>query len=158
MWLKSCPIIKSLGWWCAWLPLGLLTLANFTNPPTQRGIGLLCGFGGDKGDAAQVNTPGVNPESVTNSHPVYPCAILHTGRLGGLYSVYTESTQAWSDWKESFRKRLGCGLSGVEQGVQSRDAQLHIRSAVHGLGNELQHHGIISLSCSGGGSGDTDNT
>jgi hypothetical protein len=90
------------------IPLDLPTLANFTDPPTQGGIGLLRGFGGGKGDAAQVNTPGVNPEPVTDSRAVYPCTILHTGRLGGLYTVYAESTQARSDWKE---KRLGCARS-----------------------------------------------
>ncbi|KAH9957981.1 Dbl-like domain-containing protein [Lactifluus volemus] len=88
------------------IPLDLLTLANFTDPPTQRGIGLLRGFGGGK-DAAQVNTPGVNPEPVTDSRAVYPCTILHTGRLGGLYTVYAESTQARSDWKEKLQEAIG---------------------------------------------------
>ncbi|KAH9965640.1 hypothetical protein BGW80DRAFT_1344477 [Lactifluus volemus] len=78
---------------------------------TVHGIGLLLEFGGGNGDAAQVNTPGVNPEPVTDSRAVYPRTILHTGQLGGLYTVYAESTQARSDWKESFRKRLGCARS-----------------------------------------------
>jgi hypothetical protein len=92
------------------IPLDLLTLANFTDPPTQCGIGLLRGFGrggGGKGDAAQVNTPGVNPEPVTDSRAVYPCTILHTGRLGGLYTVYAESTQARSEWKEKLQEAIG---------------------------------------------------
>ncbi|KAH9959698.1 CNH domain-containing protein [Lactifluus volemus] len=89
------------------IPLDLLTLANFTDSPTQRGTGLLRGFGGGKGDAAQVNTPGVNSEPVTDSRAVYPCTILHTGRLGGLYTVYAESTQARSDWKEKLQEAIG---------------------------------------------------
>ncbi|KAH9957979.1 CNH domain-containing protein [Lactifluus volemus] len=88
------------------IPLDLLTLANFTDSPTQRGIGLLRGFGGGKGDAAQVNTPGVNSEPVTDSRAVYPCTILHTGRLGGLYTVYAESTQARSYWKEKLQEAI----------------------------------------------------
>jgi RHO1 GDP-GTP exchange protein 1/2 len=84
-----------------------LTLANFTDQPTQRGIGLLRGFGGGKGDASQVNTPGVNPEPVTDSRAVYPCTILHTGRLGGLYTVYADSAQARSEWKEKLQEAIG---------------------------------------------------
>ncbi|KAH9959705.1 hypothetical protein BGW80DRAFT_1366979, partial [Lactifluus volemus] len=53
----------------------------------HHGIGLLFEFGGGNGDAAQANTPGVNPEPVTDSRAVYPCTILHTGRLGGLYTL-----------------------------------------------------------------------
>ena len=89
------------------VPLDLLTLANFTDPPTQRGTGLLRGFGGggNKGDA-QANTPGVTPDA-TDSRVVYPCTILHTGRLGGLYTVYAESSQARTDWKDKLQEAIG---------------------------------------------------
>ena len=88
-----------------------MTLANFTDPATQRGTGILRGFGGGgsketKADA-QANTPGVTPETATDSRVVYPCTILHTGRLGGLYTVYAESTQARSDWKEKLQEAIG---------------------------------------------------
>jgi RHO1 GDP-GTP exchange protein 1/2 len=84
----------------------LLTLANFTDPPTQRGIGLLRGFGGSEGDAP-ANTPGVNPDSATDSRAVYPCTILHTGRLGGLHTVYAESAQTRTEWKEKLQEAIG---------------------------------------------------
>lgn len=89
------------------IPLDLLTLANFTDPPTQRGTGLLRGFGGNKGGDAQANTPGVTPDAATDSRVVYPCTVLHTGRLGGLYTVYAESSQARSEWKEKLEEAIG---------------------------------------------------
>ncbi len=93
------------------IPLDLLTLANFTDPPTQRGTGLLRGFGGgNKGDnrnEAQANLPGLSPDATTDSRVVYPCTILHTGRLGGLYTVYAESSQARSDWKDKLQEAIG---------------------------------------------------
>lgn len=89
------------------IPLDLLTLANFTDPPTQRGTGLLRGFGGsnNKNDA-QANTP-ISPETATDSRVVHPCTILHTGRLGGLYTVYAESSQARSEWKDKLQEAIG---------------------------------------------------
>jgi hypothetical protein len=90
------------------IPLDLLTLANFTDPPTQRGTGLLRGFGGgNKGDNSQANMPGMSPESATDSRVVHPCTILHTGRLGGLYTVYAESAQARSEWKDKLQEAIG---------------------------------------------------
>ncbi|KAH9000438.1 Dbl-like domain-containing protein [Lactarius akahatsu] len=90
------------------IPLDLLTLSNFIDPPTQRGTGLLRGFGGNKGGGdAQANTPGVTPDTATDSRVVYPCTILHTGRLGGLYTVYAESSQARSEWKEKLEEAIG---------------------------------------------------
>jgi RHO1 GDP-GTP exchange protein 1/2 len=90
------------------IPLDLLTLANFTDPPTQRGTGLLRGFGGgNKGDNPQAYMPGVSPETATDSRVVHPCTILHTGRLGGLYTVYAESSQARSEWKDKLQEAIG---------------------------------------------------
>ena len=84
-----------------------MTLANFTDPPTQRGTGLLRGFGGNKGGDSQTNTPGLTPEAATDSRVVFPCTILHTGRLGGLYTVYAESAQARTEWKEKLEEAVG---------------------------------------------------
>ena len=82
-----------------------MTLANFTDPATQRGIGLLRGFGAAKD--APATTPGVSADSATDSRAVYPCTILHTGRLGGLYTVYADSAQARSEWKEKLQEAIG---------------------------------------------------
>ncbi|KAH9008006.1 hypothetical protein EDB84DRAFT_1599293 [Lactarius hengduanensis] len=57
------------------IPLDLLTLSNFIDPPMQRGTGLLRGFGGNKGGGdTQANTPDVTPDTATDSHVVYPSA------------------------------------------------------------------------------------
>jgi len=92
------------------IPLDLLTLANFTDPPTQRGTGLLRGFGGgNKGDNRNDAQPNalVSPETATDSRVVHPCTILHTGRLGGLYTVYAESSQARTEWKDKLQEAVG---------------------------------------------------
>ncbi|KAI0270938.1 CNH domain-containing protein [Russula aff. rugulosa BPL654] len=49
----------------------------------------------------------MSPESATDSRVVYPCTILHTGRLGGLYTVYAESAQARSKWKDKLQEAIG---------------------------------------------------
>ncbi|KAI0286011.1 CNH domain-containing protein [Russula aff. rugulosa BPL654] len=77
------------------IPLDLLTLANFTDPPMQRWNGLLR------------DTPGMSPSSATGSLVVHPCTILHTGRLGGLYTVYAGSAQARSEWKDKLQEAIG---------------------------------------------------
>jgi RHO1 GDP-GTP exchange protein 1/2 len=66
---------------------------------------LLRGFGGGNKDA-QANTPGLTPDT-TDSRVVYPCTILHTGRLGGLYTVYAESSQARTEWKDKLQEAIG---------------------------------------------------
>ena len=43
----------------------------------------------------------------TDSRVVYPCTILHTGQLAGLYTVYAESSQARSEWKEKLEEAIG---------------------------------------------------
>lgn len=68
---------------------------------------MLRGFGGGNKGEAQANTPGVSPEAATDSRVVYPCTILHTGRLGGLYTVYAESSQARSEWKDKLQEAIG---------------------------------------------------
>jgi hypothetical protein len=49
----------------------------------------------------------MSPESATDSRVVYPCTILHTGRLGGLYTVYAKSTEARSEWKDKLQEAIG---------------------------------------------------
>ena len=89
------------------IPLDLLTLEHFTGPPTQRRTGFFLGFGGGTRNDGQANAPGMSPELVTDSRVVYPCTILHTGRLGGRYTVYAESAQARSKWKDKLQEAIG---------------------------------------------------
>ncbi|KAF7317781.1 hypothetical protein MKEN_00865900 [Mycena kentingensis (nom. inval.)] len=87
------------------IPLDLLTLVNFTDPPTQRGAGLLRNLrGGDRHDSpAAVATP----ESASDSRVVYPWTIHHNGRLGGAYILFSDSAQARTEWKQKLEEALG---------------------------------------------------
>lgn len=90
------------------IPLDLLTLANFTDPPQQRGTGLLRGLRGGHADGA---TPGPvptanNTEAPVDSRTVFPCTVHHNGRLGGLYTLYAESAQARMEWKNKLEEAL----------------------------------------------------
>ncbi|KAI0050993.1 Dbl-like domain-containing protein [Auriscalpium vulgare] len=87
------------------VPLELLTLANFTDPGTQRGTGILRGFRG--GEGRDPGAPTASPETASDSRVVYPCTMHHNGRLGGLYTVYAETPQARAEWKEKLEEALG---------------------------------------------------
>ncbi|RPD64513.1 Dbl-like domain-containing protein [Lentinus tigrinus ALCF2SS1-7] len=91
------------------IPLDLLTLANFTDPPTQRGNSILR-LGRSERHAGDAGTPvgaATSPESATDSRLVYPCTIHHNGRLGGLYTVFAESAQARNEWKAKLDEAIG---------------------------------------------------
>nr|GAT55060.1 predicted protein [Mycena chlorophos] len=86
------------------IPLDLLTLVNFTDPPIQRGTGLLR-FRGDK--VTSVGPDSSIPEPATDSRTVYPCTIHHNARAGGSHILYAESAQARAEWKEKLEEALG---------------------------------------------------
>ncbi|OAX37661.1 Dbl-like domain-containing protein [Rhizopogon vinicolor AM-OR11-026] len=89
--------------------LDLLTLVNFTEAPTQRTTSILhLDLGGGNKHSEGGPSPGSGaPESATDSRLVYPCTIHHNGRLGGLYTLYTESQQARAEWKQKLDEALG---------------------------------------------------
>ncbi|KAH9839689.1 Dbl-like domain-containing protein [Rhodofomes roseus] len=93
------------------IPLDLLTLANFTDPPTQRSGGILRlgGLNSRVERNPDGPPPGANgtPDSATDSRMVYPCTIHHTGRLGGLYTVFAESVQVRNEWKQKLEEAIG---------------------------------------------------
>ncbi|KAJ3795639.1 Dbl-like domain-containing protein [Lentinula aff. detonsa] len=118
------------------IPLDLLTLVNFTDPPTQRGAGLLRNLrGGERhnttdtsspspltssnstgasGLSSSTSTSGVGTSantpadtSRTDARSVYPCTIHHNGRMGGNYILYAESASARSEWKEKLEEAVG---------------------------------------------------
>ena len=71
-------------------------------------------FGGNKKDAAEgpsrnVNPPGAaaSPDAVNDARAVYPCTIHHNGRLGGLYTLYTETSQERLEWKAKLEEAIG---------------------------------------------------
>lgn len=86
-----------------------MTLVNFTDPPTQRGTGILRGLrGGERHDTApQAGPNGASPESATDSRSVYPLTLHHNGRLGGPYILYAESQQTRLEWKQKLEEALG---------------------------------------------------
>ncbi|KAJ7230675.1 CNH domain-containing protein [Mycena pura] len=88
------------------IPLDLLTLVNFTDPPTQRGAGLLRNLRGDRHDSPGA-TASATPESAVDSRVVYPWTIHHNGRLGGAHILFSESQQARSEWKQKLDEALG---------------------------------------------------
>ncbi len=84
-------------------------MANFTDPPTQRGNSILR-LGRSERHAGDMGTPtgaATSPESATDSRLVFPCTIHHNGRLGGLYTVFAESPQARSEWKQKLDEAIG---------------------------------------------------
>lgn len=91
------------------IPLDLLTLANFTDPPTQRNASLLRPrLRGEKHDPTTPNpNASTSPETASDSRAVYPCTIHHNGRLGGLWTVYAESAQARNEWKSKLEEAIG---------------------------------------------------
>lgn len=85
-----------------------MTLANFTDPPTQRGAGILRFRGGQQhGDQSAVTQQGLSPESASDSRAVYPCTIHHNGRMGGLNTIYAESAATRTEWKAKLEEAIG---------------------------------------------------
>ncbi|KAF8202439.1 CNH domain-containing protein [Pholiota molesta] len=88
------------------IPLDLLTLVNFTDPPTQRSTGILRNLrGGERHDTANT-TPGATPDSATDSRSVFPLTLHHNGRTGGPYILYAESAQSRTEWKDKLEHAL----------------------------------------------------
>ncbi|RXW24807.1 hypothetical protein EST38_g1012 [Candolleomyces aberdarensis] len=83
------------------IPLDLLTLVNFTDPPAQRNAGILGRI--PRPDRPQLDAPGMNAPNVSpesDARSVFPLTLHHNGRMGGTYVLYTESAQSRSEWKE----------------------------------------------------------
>ena len=50
---------------------------------------------------------GASPDAVNDARAVYPCTIHHNGRLGGSYTLYTETSQARLEWKAKLEEAIG---------------------------------------------------
>jgi RHO1 GDP-GTP exchange protein 1/2 len=89
------------------IPLELLSLATFSDPPQQRGTAFLKGF--QRGSSVGSSTSSANgtaTENVTDSRSVFPLTIHHNGRMGGLYTLYAETADARSEWKRKLEEAL----------------------------------------------------
>lgn len=88
------------------IPLDLLSLVNFVDPPQQRSTGILRGLrhnpsaGNDAGPAG-----GGSLEN--DSRLVFPCTVHHNGRLGGLYTLYAETAAARVEWLQKLQEATG---------------------------------------------------
>ena len=80
------------------IPLDLLSLVNYTDPPTQRGTGLLRNLRTDG------HTP--TPESASDARAVYPLTLHHNGRMGGTHILYAESDKIRTEWKEKLEHAI----------------------------------------------------
>jgi hypothetical protein len=98
------------------IPLDLLTLTSFSDPPTQRTAGLSPGL---RGGGGGVNRGFTEPqdafdspssaalESAGDARAVYPCTLHHNGRVGGLYVLYAETAAARAEWKSKLEEAIG---------------------------------------------------
>jgi hypothetical protein len=87
------------------IPLDLLTLINFTEPPTQREAGLFRGLW-----AACMTLLGAGDsgrDSAPHARSAYPFMLHHNGRAGGVYRLYAESPTARVEWKQKLDAALG---------------------------------------------------
>jgi hypothetical protein len=75
---------------------------NFTDPPTQRGKGLLLRNINLRGESDAAASPDNN-----DSRSVFPCTIHHNGRLGGSIILYAESSQIRTEWKQKLQEAMG---------------------------------------------------
>lgn len=87
------------------IPLDLLTLVSFTDPPASRG-GRLLPFGGGGKKEADAQFQYTN-SGIKDGRAVFPCTIQHSGRLGGLYTLFAESSQARLEWKAKLEEAIG---------------------------------------------------
>ncbi|KAJ7780243.1 Dbl-like domain-containing protein [Mycena maculata] len=89
------------------IPLDLLTLVNFTDPPTQRSAGLLRNLRGERyGGGGGGDNAGV-AEGPADSRSLFPCTLHHNARAGGSHILYAESAQARVEWKQKLEEALG---------------------------------------------------
>jgi hypothetical protein len=84
------------------MPLELVSLLGFDDPPQQRSTSLLRGRGLRSGESAA--NGGGDPSS---GGFIYPCSIHNVGRVGGHHHLFAESAQIRADWKEKLKEAIG---------------------------------------------------
>ncbi|KZV64681.1 Dbl homology domain-containing protein [Peniophora sp. CONT] len=95
------------------IPLELLVVENFTDPPISRAAALLKlnkSSIGPLGGAHPIDSSGPGTASspdAANDSRVYLCTMRHTGRLGGDYVLYAESLGAQAKWQKKLAEARG---------------------------------------------------
>src|SRR5262245_26051728 len=79
------------------IPLELLVLVNFTNPPLKN---LRSGVGHNRPHCFGQR------ERTSEGHGVYPFTLRHDGRLGGTSILYAESSESRDEWKEALQNAV----------------------------------------------------
>ncbi|KAG5353409.1 hypothetical protein C0989_007194 [Termitomyces sp. Mn162] len=81
------------------VPLDLLTLVNAAEPPLLRSTRFLGGLRGDR-NTDDLFEPGATPDTPNDSRFIYPLTLYYSGRNGGTYILYAESSRARLKWKQ----------------------------------------------------------
>ena len=97
-------------------------MVTFTDPPTQRGGGLPP-FGDSSGNETERQTQDANPPyagassgGVSGEQVVFlfPCTIHHNGRLGGLCTLFAETSKSRLEWKANLEEAMGLRKAAQE--------------------------------------------
>ncbi|KAH8833415.1 CNH domain-containing protein [Flagelloscypha sp. PMI_526] len=100
------------------IPLDLLTIISFNDPPTQRSAGLLQNLRGGS-DTTSWSSPfgsyapspefsSIFPSNTTSeSRLVYPFTLHQSGRAGGIHVLFAESAAAREEWKQKLEEAFG---------------------------------------------------
>ena len=88
------------------IPLELLTLVSFSEPPQQRSSSLLGNFRGGRNTQHTDGTPNGEKTEQVDSRLLYPCSIHHSGRVGGHYHLFAESAQTRAEWERKLQEAV----------------------------------------------------
>lgn len=89
---------------CQPVPLDLLTLVNFTDPATPRSAV----FRHHQNERRGGSTASSNSASEDGeSRSLYPFTIQHNARLGGPCTLYADSVQGRTEWKQKLEEAMG---------------------------------------------------
>ncbi|KAF8329377.1 Dbl-like domain-containing protein [Cantharellus anzutake] len=115
------------------IPLELLTVLSFREPPQHRSSSLL-GFsrgGGRSGAHVDGGAVGAGDRGdAGDSRMLYPCSIHHAGRVGGHYHLFAESAAIRQEWEQKLseavvmRKVVQENNKAFEQRIISADTFL----------------------------------
>jgi RHO1 GDP-GTP exchange protein 1/2 len=93
------------------IPLDLLTLVTFSDPPRARSSSLLRGRrGGSRTttpEPSSLHVPSTDEEN--SAQNLYPCTLYFNGGLGGLQTFYAESSTSREEWKLKLNEAIGIG-------------------------------------------------
>jgi len=78
------------------IPLELLTLGSFHDPPQSRRVGLLRTFRSERHESS------TTPASDSESRTVYPFtfSFMGSGQLGGQYTLWADSEASRKEWQQ----------------------------------------------------------